>query len=152
MKAAAQKCMHLLLWAASSRGQFKPLVPETREDIIATWPSQVPGARAALQAEVVAAGQQMRALDACPGSSSESTEATTAAVGCALVFEVLGSICSLLSANGWLRAKQLFSNLMVRNKQSGSRSDNCMDIDIHVRRHASSMSWLGATSTQGIRQ
>lgn len=132
MKSAAQKCIHLLLWATNSCGQLNPLAPDTRKDVIAAWSSQVPVARAALQVEVAAAGQQMTSLDACPGSMSDTTQATAAAVGCAIVFEVLGSICGLLPPNGWLRAKEMFSKLMVCNKQSVC-SDNCIDIiDVHM--------------------
>lgn len=109
--------MHLLLWATDPRRQLKPLGQVTGNVLVSTWSSKVGKSREAFQAEVAAAGRHMAALDASPGGVSDDTEATAAAVACALMFEVLGSLCGVLPAHGWLRAKQLFCDIMVRCRE-----------------------------------
>ena len=113
MREAALKSINILLWATEARGQLKPLEKAAASDTKASLSARVPLARAALFAELEAAGQQMALLKGCPGHCSGVTEATAAAVGCALAFEILGSICGLLPPNGWLRARQSFVDLMV---------------------------------------
>lgn len=114
VKEAADKSMNVLMWAADPQSQLTPLDKEGRSDARAAWSNRFPHARACLQAEVAAAGRHMADLELCPGSCGGDSEASTAAVGCALFFEVLGSICGLLPPPGWLRARQLFLNHMVR--------------------------------------
>eukprot|EP00892_Ulva_mutabilis_P009892 jgi/Ulvmu1/7275/UM035_0063.1 len=112
VREAAVKCMNMLMWAAAPRGQLQRLDNAAIGDPGTIWKDRMPQARAALQAEIAAAGRHMAALHQCPGSSSDKSEAVAAAVGCAMSFEVLGSICGVLPPDGWQRAQLVFLEVM----------------------------------------
>lgn len=110
---AAQRCMHLIMWAAGPHHKLEPHGYTKRADLKRSWSGRVEHAQVALHAEVADAAQKTTAIDECPGISHDASEVSAAIVGCAIMFEVLGSICGLLPATGWLRAHRLFKNLMV---------------------------------------
>jgi hypothetical protein len=116
---AAQRSMHILLWVAGGKGKarFVALDKSMRPDDIAkeaqTWQQRVQVAQVAYQNEVSTCIQMLQGSSSHPGLHGSQREAASAAVLCAMAFEVLGGLCELLPHGGWDRAVRLFSYVMV---------------------------------------
>lgn len=117
---AARRSMHALLWAAGGKGKarFVPLDKAMSPEAVAkeaqTWQPRVHVAQVAYQSEVSGLLEVLQGSSNKPGLCSSQCEAASAAVLCAMAFEVLAAVCELLPQGGWDRAVRLFSHVMVR--------------------------------------
>ena len=111
--------MHLLLWAAGGKGKarFVPLDKLTGPEGVVreaqTWKQRVHAAQVAYQSEMTGCLEVLQESGTAPGLCSAQCDAASAAVLCAMVFEVLGAVCGLLPQGGWDRAVRLFSHVTV---------------------------------------
>lgn len=111
--------MHVLLWAAAGKGKvrFQPLDKSLSAEAVAaearTWQQRVQAAQVAFQSEVSSFLEILPGSRQQPGLCGLQCDAASAAVLCALTFEVLGGVCELLPKGGWDRAVRLFSHVMV---------------------------------------
>lgn len=112
--------MHILLWAAAGKGkaQFVPLdksaTPEAVAQEAPSWQRGVHAAQVAYQSEMAGLLEVLQQSSRMPGQCGSQCEAASAAVLCAMAFEVLGGVCGLMPPGGWDRAVRLFSHVTVR--------------------------------------